>query len=285
MLSNIKEKKEEKTIQESPAPAPLPLSKTLSGLDRLPTCWTQCPKCLPTDKRRYHLIEVTSGSSEWQVVSDPLIKVNFTVHKVQRVQNESLWQRLMFEKNLMLRDREDVNMQLLYHTTRAKAPVICEEGLDLRLSRNGRFGNGIYFSDDPAKCNSYWPVVGARSTRQMFVCRVLLGDIKEYRENECDNKLVREPLKECPKPGGPKTYDSVKGRITGQNEYVVYNAYRVMPEYLLEYSVHAAHSAVTAPPLSALQHMNFPQQQQIKMNQAMRALLSQHRKRSHKRKK
>ena len=121
------------------------LSKSLNGLDRLPTCWTTCPKCLPTDKRRYHLIDVAPGSSEWQVVSESLTNANFIVHKVQRVQNESLWQRLMFEKNLMLRERDDVNMQLLYHTTRAKASVICEEGLDLRLSRNGRFGNGIYF--------------------------------------------------------------------------------------------------------------------------------------------
>ena len=120
-------------------------SKPLNGLDRLPTCWTTCPKCLPTDKRRYHLIDVAPGSSEWQVVSESLTNANFTVHKVQRVQNESLWQRLMFEKNLMLRERDDVNMQLLYHTTRAKASVICEEGLDLRLSRNGRFGSGIYF--------------------------------------------------------------------------------------------------------------------------------------------
>ncbi len=68
-----------------------------------------------------------------------------------------------------------------------------------------------------------------------------------------DPTLVREPPKKNPKPGEPKTYDSVKvrtsdvsvtvshppppqGTLRGLNEFIVYNAYRVMPEYLIEYS-------------------------------------------------
>ena len=39
----------------------------------------------------------------------------------------------------------DLNELLLYHTTSASKEVICEEGLDQRLSRQGRFGRGIYF--------------------------------------------------------------------------------------------------------------------------------------------
>lgn len=45
----------------------------------------------------------------------------------------------------MLRQRDDVNMQLLYHTSSAEPHLICDEGLDNRLSRNGSFGKGIYF--------------------------------------------------------------------------------------------------------------------------------------------
>ena len=110
-----------------------------------PTCWTQCPNCTSEVARKYHLIDVERGSPEWNVVSQPLFNSGFCVEQVQRIQNETLWQRLCFEKQLMLRDRPSCNEKFLYHTSKAKVAVICEEGLDPRLSRNGLFGSGIYF--------------------------------------------------------------------------------------------------------------------------------------------
>ena len=110
-----------------------------------PTCWTQCPNCPSEVMRKYHLIDVERGSPEWNVVSQPLFNSGFCVEQVQRIQNETLWQRLCFEKQLMLRDRPSCNEKFLYHTSKAKVAVICEEGLDPRLSRNGLFGSGIYF--------------------------------------------------------------------------------------------------------------------------------------------
>ncbi len=132
-------------VPPPPMNTPPPMNPPSTTLDRLPKCWTACPTCKPTDSRRYHLIEVSRSSSEWKFVSDPLTQANFIVGKVQRIQNESLWERLSSEKSLMLRQRDDVNMQLLYHTSRAQPAVICEEGLDNRLSRDGNFGKGIYF--------------------------------------------------------------------------------------------------------------------------------------------
>jgi len=38
-----------------------------------------------------------------------------------------------------------LNVQYLYHGTTAPFEQICDEGLDERLSRSGRFGRGIYF--------------------------------------------------------------------------------------------------------------------------------------------
>jgi hypothetical protein len=110
-----------------------------------PTCWTQCPNCPSEVTRKYHLIDVERSSPEWNVVSQPLFNSGFCVEQVQRIQNETLWQRLCFEKQLMLRDRPSCNEKFLYHTSRANVAVICEEGLDPRLSRNGLFGSGIYF--------------------------------------------------------------------------------------------------------------------------------------------
>ncbi len=131
----------------------------LSTRDRLPNCWTRCPTCSPTEERRYHLISVTPQSSEWSFVSLPLTRAQFSVQKVQRIQNMGLWERLCVEKGLMLRQRSDVNMQLLYHTSSAQSAVICEEGLDNRLSRNGNFGRGIYFRYGSVRSQaSYFPI-------------------------------------------------------------------------------------------------------------------------------
>ena len=115
------------------------------GNSKHPTCWTECPNCPPDNTQKYHLIDVMEGSPEWDVVSQPLIKAGFKVDRVGRIQNEMLWQRLCFEKQLMLRDRRSCNERFLYHTSRAEVSIICEEGLDPRLSRSGLFGTGIYF--------------------------------------------------------------------------------------------------------------------------------------------
>jgi hypothetical protein len=131
-------------------PTPLKPTESRQKLNPLhrkhPTCWTECPNCPPDAIRKYHLISVTRGAPEWDVIAQPVIEAGFVVMLLRRIQNDTLWQRLCFEKQLMLRERSDVNEKFLYHTTRSQVSVICEEGLDQRLSRSvGNFGTGIYF--------------------------------------------------------------------------------------------------------------------------------------------
>jgi hypothetical protein len=161
-------------------------------------------------------------------VIEPLRVAGFTAQKLQRVQNMKLYQRLQFEKRSMKMDREEgedyrVNETLLFHTSSAEVSTICSEGLDQRLARRGRFGSGVYFSDNPVKCHSYWKGSGPKI---MFACYVLLGTVKEYPHRQMDASLLREP------PG----YDSVKGNVTGQDEYIIYTNYRAMPAYVVEYT-------------------------------------------------
>ena len=113
-----------------------------------PPWWTMCPKCDPEATRKYHLIDIFPGSDEWAQVTAPFISAGYMVAKMQRIQNLQLWNRLQAEKQLMRQNRPEgfeINEQLLYHTSSASKEVICEEGLDQRLSRKGRFGRGIYF--------------------------------------------------------------------------------------------------------------------------------------------
>jgi len=176
-----------------------------------PDRWTVCPNCAPSTVKKYHLIDISPASEEWNRVTAPFTRVGYMVTKIQRIQNQRLLNRFHFERQSMKDERpagRDLNEMLLYHTTSASKEVICEEGLDQRLSRQGRFGRGIYFrqaiftsiiaeypfysslssslpsssfslslfsSDDPIKCNQYW---GRGRPRLMFACCVLLGDIK-----------------------------------------------------------------------------------------------------------
>ena len=123
-------------------------SQNIQLLASQPDWWTPCPNCPSNSSCKYHLIDISRSSSEWQQVTSPFRDAGFTPHRLQRVQNMKLYQRLEFEKRSMKMDREDgyqVNETLLFHTTSAAVSVICSEGLDQRLSRKGRFGSGVYF--------------------------------------------------------------------------------------------------------------------------------------------
>lgn len=81
--------------------------------------------------------------------------------------------------------------RLLFHTANASVATIFEEGFDTRLSSAGNFGRGIYFSDNPKKCDRYWK--GGAGPRVMFVVQVVLGDAKIYPRGQNDPRLTREP--------------------------------------------------------------------------------------------
>ena len=173
----------------------------------------------------------------------PLFNSNFNIKRVQRIQNTILLKRYQTEKELMELAHVgqlfyNVNEKHLYHVSSAPKQVIASEGLDQRMSREGFFGNGIYFSDNPKKCDHYFK---RASPKYMFRCKVLLGDSKEYPPRLYDRTLKREPNKEpaffnhLSFSGNSFKYDSVKGNVTGHTEYVVYNQNRVFPEYVIEY--------------------------------------------------
>jgi hypothetical protein len=232
---SCKETRAEEAKAEDKIDEPMPAKRTQAEPE-VPVYWTKCKKCRRSTERRYHLVDVLPNSHEWLNVCSPFLSVDFAVQRLARIQNQSLWHRLQCERQLMCRSHVagfDLNERLLYHTSRAKPELICAEGLDQRLGAVGSFGRGIYFSDNPRKCDMYWHCHSqSSSTRKMFACRVLLGDIKVYAAGKVDHSLVREPSK--PGRRGHQAYDSVLGN-KGFNEFVVYNTYRVMPEYVIEY--------------------------------------------------
>ena len=122
-----------------------------------PQWWTKCPKCDPGTDKPYHLIHLTLDDFDCQQLVDTydtqaiiysFLKSGLQIANIWRIQNSTLWRRYQTEKANMLAERGedyDLKEKLLYHSSRAPKTSICAEGLDMRLSREGCFGRGIYF--------------------------------------------------------------------------------------------------------------------------------------------
>mmetsp|Transcript_7778 Transcript_7778/g.9369 ORF Transcript_7778/g.9369 Transcript_7778/m.9369 type:complete len:82 (-) Transcript_7778:214-459(-) len=74
-------------------------------------------------------------------------------------------------------------IKLLFHgsgksDTDVKEIYESEEGLDIRFSNYGAFGQGLYFADNSAYSHQYaaQTEIEGQSYRQMFVCFVLPGE-------------------------------------------------------------------------------------------------------------
>jgi hypothetical protein len=120
----------------------------------------------------------------------------------------------------------------LFHTTGATTETIFQEGFDSRLSKQGCFGRGIYFSDDPKKCDKYWR--GQSDARVMFSAQVLLGEAKVFPRGQNDCSLTREPAH----------HDSVRGHMSVGDEFVVYQNARAFPMFAVYYTTHGAKSTL-----------------------------------------
>ena len=66
----------------------------------------------------------------------------------------------------------------LFHGTNSTDPVLIygsEDGLDIRFSNSGAYGNGVYFADNSAYSAGYAHQCG-NGEFQMFVALVLIGE-------------------------------------------------------------------------------------------------------------
>ncbi|KAK3597471.1 hypothetical protein CHS0354_041890 [Potamilus streckersoni] len=130
----------------------------------------------------------------------------------------------------------EVNEHYLFHGTKvAHLDGIFHQGLDNRLAGKGRFGNGIYCAETPAKSNKYTDQDGEK---KMFLVRACLGEI--YIHNGEQYEFKRAPCKACQKDKclcGKPLYDSIVAEGTLQyREFILHDRYQVYPEYLITYT-------------------------------------------------
>ena len=226
-------------------------------------------------------VEVTEASDPevWSSLSSHIASVG-TVTRITRCEDADQWQTFVLEKKRVVkRFKARANKEgrpaewrfgggcwasgagkettaggdeerVLFHTANASVAAIFEEGFDMRLAAPGNFGKGVYFSDDPNKCDAYWrgrhagaPTDG---TRVIFVAQVILGEAKVYRRGQNDKHLLREPERNAAVAtamahGGrlqqhsTDRYDSVEGYINTAAEMIIYQNARAYPQYAVHY--------------------------------------------------
>ncbi|NXY87847.1 PAR12 polymerase, partial [Alcedo cyanopectus] len=180
----------------------------------------------------YKAVEISNTTSEYSKIKQMFHQTmkSYTVLKIRRIQNPSLWKVFQWQKEQMKRENggKEVNERLLFHGTHNSfLEPICIHNFDWRIcgSNGTNYGKGIYFARDASYCHGHCqPAVKKHS---MFVARVLVGDyVTGY------SSYVRPP----PKSGaGLRFYDSCVDNELNPSVFVVFEKNQIYPEYIIEY--------------------------------------------------
>lgn len=177
-------------------------------------------------------IPIPQTCDEFSNVAEMFSKTvqGYTVRKVWRIQNPTLWQAYQRQKDQMKKKNVgvDVNEQQLFHgTDYVNITTICENNFDWSLpGTNGiLYGQGNYFARNALYAHNYSPANPA-GTRTMFVARVLVGDF-----------IQGDLTMRCPprKSRSTESYDSYVNSVTSPSLFMVFEKSQVYLEYILEY--------------------------------------------------
>ncbi|XP_066580305.1 protein mono-ADP-ribosyltransferase PARP12 [Amia ocellicauda] len=205
-----------------------PTETTASTAVSVPAHWDQ--GALPDFT--YKLISLSTSSEEFRQVEILFRRTMLTnkIHKIQRIQNPSLWKVFQWQKEQMKKRNggKAVDERFLFHgTEQSLISAICEQNFDWRICgiHGTLYGKGSYFARDASYSHNYSKP--QTNSRIMFVARVLVGDFIQG-----NNSYLRPPVKE----GNAVFYDSCVNSMSNPSIFVIFEKHQVYPEYLVEYS-------------------------------------------------
>jgi hypothetical protein len=173
-----------------------------------------------------HRAKITPYHPKYVEILSTIDCETFHICDIWEIVNQEINFKYDFKKKEFEHSKIYCNETLLYHATKNITDVVIE-GLDPRLSHGGMFGFGTYFTDNLLKANMYnrW-FINYNEKKFMILASVLLGNIKDFGICENHPELKRAPL----------GFNSVKGNITGLNEFVVYDASQIRIDYVISYT-------------------------------------------------
>ncbi|XP_075298332.1 protein mono-ADP-ribosyltransferase PARP12 [Opisthocomus hoazin] len=186
----------------------------------------------------YKAVEISSAAAEYNMIKRLFHQTmqSYSVIKIRRIQNPSLWKVFQWQKDQMKRENggKEVTEKLLFHGTKISSmETICLHNFDWRIcgSNGTNYGKGSYFARDASYSHAYCePAV---KTNMMFVARVLVGD---YVKGNA--AYVRPPIKSA---DGLRFYDSCVDNEFNPAIFVVFEKYQIYPEYIIDYKEEQKH--------------------------------------------
>ncbi|NWS98729.1 PAR12 polymerase, partial [Mionectes macconnelli] len=180
----------------------------------------------------YKAVVISSVTSEYNTIKELFHQTmkTYSILKIQRIQNPSLWKVFQWQKEKMKRENggKEVQEKLLFHGTNISfVEAICTWNFDWRTcGKNGsNYGMGIYFARDASYSHAYCQA--AEKGNMMFVARVLVGD---YIKGNA--AYVRPPKKSVDRL---QFYDSCVDDELNPSVFVVFEKHQIYPEYIIEY--------------------------------------------------
>jgi len=216
-------------------------------MQEIPHTWD--PR-VPDDQ---NIIELQPNDEQYWVVSDRLRETmqDAWVSKVWRIQNNDLWNYYSFHKGRLANQGFDEERHVWHGTSGLDPSCIYndqQDGFMMQFSAMGFWGRGIYFAlksaysyhysfkpattpDDPERPG------GAQDEREMFLAKLLVGDVVMMNRDESDAKAAecKKLIVPPPNPVTGKKYNTVTGNTGGSQVWIVYENGRAYPDYLVRY--------------------------------------------------
>ncbi|NWX31991.1 PAR12 polymerase, partial [Notiomystis cincta] len=180
----------------------------------------------------YKAVVISNVTSEYNEIKQLFHQTmkNYSILKIQRIQNPSLWKVFQWQKEKMKRENggKEVQEKFLFHGTNVICmKTICTQNFDWRIcgSNGTNYGKGIYFARDACYSHAY-----SQATQLgylMFMARVLVGD---YVKGNA--AYVRPPKKSADRLW---FYDSCVDDELNPSVFVIFEKHQIYPEYLIEY--------------------------------------------------
>ena len=192
------------------------------------------------DDFRLFLLDPEKEIDEYERVTGEFLKTlpNAVIQRVQRVQNKRIWEKYFHCSKMLAKiDPPILGEKLLFHGTSDNDPkkiYSCDEGFDLRFSKEGMWGRGNYFAANASYSDGFAFNAGD-GMKKMFAAWVLTG--RAYHSPQI-RKFTKAPyLKETESSSTAVriSYDSVCGTTQGTRVYVTYDNVHAYPAYLITY--------------------------------------------------
>ncbi|XP_036256427.1 zinc finger CCCH-type antiviral protein 1-like [Molothrus ater] len=180
----------------------------------------------------YKAVVISNTTSEYNEIKQLFHQTmkNYSILKIQRIQNPSLWKVFQWQKEKMKRENggKEVQEKRLFHGADVTfMETICSQNFDWRIcgSNGTKYGKGSYFARDACYSHNYCQTT--LQEHSMFVARVLVGD---YVKGNA--AFVRPPMKCAAKLW---LYDSCVDDEFNPAVFVVFEKHQIYPEYIIEY--------------------------------------------------